>query len=195
MKTVYMMNGLMRSGKDFTTNLLRQHLEDKGKSVEIIAFAEPMKQIVSTMFGITLDQLEEYKNNLERYHLVPIDMKDGNHGEHTNFRSILQLFGSEAMKTIFGTNVWSELAYNKVETSKADVIIISDFRFTEEYNYFVLNNALSKYDIQTVHIIGESDKSANTHDSEVIPNIKFSHILDNSKRDDTVLNWVTKETA
>jgi len=195
MKTVYMMNGLMRSGKDFTTSLLKLHLEQQGKSVEVVAFAEPMKQIVSTMFGITLDQLEEYKNYQDRYHVVPVDMKDGNHGEHTNFRSILQLFGSEAMKPVFGKDVWSELAHTKVLASKADVVIISDFRFTTEYDYFNSHNQANHYNLQTVHIIGKSAESANTHDSEITPTIQFTHTIDNSKQDDTVLNWVIKETA
>ena len=66
--------GQARSGKDFTATNLKLYYESIGKSVEIMSYAAPMKQIAATLFGITLEQLDDFKNNSNR---VSIEVYDG----------------------------------------------------------------------------------------------------------------------
>lgn len=129
--------GQARSGKDFTATQLKLYYESIGKSVEIYSYAAPMKQIAATLFDITLEQLDKYKNNSLEYVIditqlsdfkLPIDI------HNTNFRRVLQLLGNEAIKPIFGDDVWANLAKQHISKSSADIIIIPDCRFNVELN-------------------------------------------------------------
>ena len=59
MKKLILINGLKRSGKDYTAELIEEIIGDIG----IVSFAEPMKKIISETFNISLEQLEDYKND------------------------------------------------------------------------------------------------------------------------------------
>lgn len=135
MKTkVIQILGLARSGKDWTASQLKTYFESQSKSVEIMSYAAPMKRITTALFGISLKQLNEYKNKSDRYSINLIDRFSGEHGFNTNFRTLLQKFGNKAMKSEFGDSVWSDLMLTNINQSSADIIIISDCRFTVELN-------------------------------------------------------------
>lgn len=143
--------GQARSGKDFTAAQLKLYYESIGKSVEIMSYAAPMKQIAATLFDITLEQLDNYKNHPLEYVIditqlsefkVPVDI------HNTNFRRFLQLLGNDAIKPIFGDAVWANLMQQAISKSSADIIIIPDCRFNVELSIIggvtvrVLNFAL-----------------------------------------------------
>ena len=119
-----------------------------------MSFAEPLKDIAATILNVTQTQLETFKNEPELYKLVT--MNKANFVTVTNYRSVLQLLGSEAMKKWFGPNVWVDLLTYRINQSQADVIIIPDWRFKSE----AINNAV-KLRVLT-HI-----KSTDTHISEI----------------------------
>ena len=143
--------GQARSGKDFTAAQLKLYYESIGKSVEILSYAAPMKRIAATLFDITLEQLDNYKNHSLEYVIditqlsdfkAPVDI------HNTNFRRFLQLLGNEAIKPIFGDAVWANLMQSAISKSSADIIIIPDCRFTVELEAIggitvrIINNAL-----------------------------------------------------
>ena len=143
--------GQARSGKDWTASQFKAYFESQGKSVEIMSYAAPMKRIAATLFDITLEQLDNYKNYPLEYVIditqlsefkVPVDI------HNTNFRRFLQLLGNDAIKPIFGDNVWAKLAKANIDKSTADIIIIPDCRFTVELNEVggktvrIVNNSL-----------------------------------------------------
>ena len=119
-----------------------------------MSFAEPLKDIAATILNITPDQLETFKNEPELYKLIT--MNKDNFVTVTNYRSVLQLLGSEAMKKWFGPNVWADLLNHRINQSQADVIIIPDWRFKSE----TIQDAV-KLRVQT-HIV-----STDTHISEI----------------------------
>ena len=130
--------GQARSGKDFTATQLKLYYESIGKSVEIMSYAAPMKQIAATLFGITLEQLDDFKNRSEQ---VSVEVADYSgyaelHSDRIelelNFRTLLQRMGNEAIKPIFGDAVWANLMQSAISKSSADIIIIPDCRFTVE---------------------------------------------------------------
>ena len=146
--------GQARSGKDFTATQLKLYYESIGKSVEILSYAAPMKQIAATLFGISLEQLDDFKN---RDRQVSIEVYDHNKDTQfyrdsieidINFREFLQRLGNEAIKPLFGDAVWANLMQQAISKSSADIIIIPDCRFTVELQTIggitirVLNSAL-----------------------------------------------------
>lgn len=146
--------GQARSGKDFTATQLKLYYELIGKSVEILSYAAPMKQIAATLFDISLEQLDDFKN---RDRQVSIEVYDHNKDTQfyrdsieidINFREFLQRLGNEAIKPLFGDAVWANLMQQAISKSSADVIIIPDCRFTVELQTIggitirVLNSAL-----------------------------------------------------
>ena len=147
--------GQARAGKDFTASALKSYYESIGKSVEIYSYAAPMKQIAATLFDITLEQLDNFKNHSDT---ISIEVYDNAETEQTyqghsflfelDFRTLLQRLGNEAIKPIFGGAVWANLAQQHISNSSADIIIIPDCRFNVELSTIggvtvrVLNSAL-----------------------------------------------------
>ena len=182
-KQVILINGLKRSGKDYSASLMKSKFEELGKSVEILSFAAPMKRIIAKTFGINVEALEEYKNSPEVYDVALFSNEADMELHTTNFRKILQNFGSEAMKPEFGNDVWADICYKDTVASKADVVIISDFRFDTEWYRFALEEGVA-YDLTSVYVQGPEKESSDTHISEQKPNIEFSAILHNESQDE-----------
>ena len=189
-KEVILINGLARSGKDYLASLLQEHLTNEGKSVEVMHFAEPLKQIIADTFYISLEQLDEYKNASDRFKLNIVDYQSGDHEELSNFRTILQRFGTEGMKPVFGSNIWAKILTDKVEASTANTILIPDFRFDEELECLT-ESLKDTTSIRTIQVTTKS-KGTSEHSSEVPPTNKFDITVDNTLRDKS-LNRFAKE--
>ncbi len=131
-KSIILVSGKKRSGKNYTAEILQNRLLRKGISCETLSFAEPLKDIVAKTFIITPSELEEYKNNPNRYKIMLKDIDGNNSRELTDFRQVLNDLGTPIMKSYFGDNIWVNLTENKIKKSQSKVIIISDFRFPVE---------------------------------------------------------------
>ena len=182
MKKVVMLHGTKRSGKDFSATMMQNLFKRLNVNTEIIAFAKPMKEIIATTLDITENQLEEFKNNPDNYtvHILNGGGANGTEKE-TDCRKILQNFGSEAMKSVFGNDIWAMLALQKVQDSLSPFIIISDFRFDIEYETF--KRALGN-NLITIEILGTPN--TDTHISEQRVSNVFEYTIDNSRKDDTL---------
>ena len=167
--------GQARSGKDWTAAQLKAYFESQGKSVEIMSYAAPMKRIAATLFDITLEKLDNYKNHPLEYVIditqlsdfkVPVDI------HNTDFRRFLQLLGNDAIKPEFGDDVWAKLAKANIDKSTADIIIMPDCRFTVE---------LSEVGGTTVRIVNNSLPPPMNHPSELeLLNYVTHYSLDNT---------------
>lgn len=170
--------GFSRAGKDFTAAQLKLYYESIGKSVEIMSYAAPMKQIVATLFGIDLSTLDELKNNSERYELNIFDHDRKAYAPSieewfsTDFRTLLQRMGNEAIKPIFGDAVWANLMQSAISKSSADIIIIPDCRFQVE---------LEAIGGTTVRIINTALPPPIQHASELeLAHVSTDFVLDNT---------------
>ncbi|MCK4960169.1 MAG: hypothetical protein KAT00_12235, partial [Planctomycetes bacterium] len=138
------------------------------------SFAEPLKDIICTTMGISRADLDMYKNDAE-----PICVREGgdgyNHIAITDFRSILQMFGTDAMKKHFGQDVWVNLLIGKLPQS--GTVIISDWRFEHEYELlksYIFGN------ITTVRV-HDDDLTDDGHASENDLNgFSYDYVLDNT---------------
>ena len=173
MAKLILVSGKKRSGKDYSTSLLAGSLRSRGYSVEVKSFAEPMKHILSVIFGVSLDTIETAKNEP---HNFPIVMTQSNTEANvvrfsTDMRQIIQRFGSDAMKPVFGDDVWARLMKQYVQSSLADFIIVSDFRFLIEH---IDPSAI------TVRIKCNLAESTDQHVSEIeLDDFAFDYVLNN----------------
>lgn len=132
-KLIIQLSGKKRAGKDTIAKYLTTALETAyDYKVEVLSFAEPMKEIIATILGLSLEDLDLFKNRHEIYKLRFINTESNTPLFSTNCRTILQLFGSDAMKKWFGNDVWANLLNQRIKDSTADVIIIPDWRFEIE---------------------------------------------------------------
>ena len=76
--TVTMVSGYKRAGKDYVSDLLVTKLANARK----ISFAEPLKRVIATLFGINVETLEIFKNNKEVISFLG--------QKQTDFRQLLQ---------------------------------------------------------------------------------------------------------
>lgn len=127
-----LVNGKKRSGKDFFAQTLKAEFEKLGKTAEVMSFAEPLKDIIAETFDITHKQLDDWKNLAEPVGTIRQKMSGVDYTVLTDFRLILQKFGTEAMKRFFGEDVWVKLLAERAYKSTADFIIVPDFRFLSE---------------------------------------------------------------
>lgn len=187
MPNIIQLSGRKRSGKDWTATAIKQQLESHGYSVEVMSFAEPLKDIASIILDMPLSELELAKNNNDAIYQTGSYYKE----YLTTFRSLLQRLGTEAMKKYFGKSVWYDLLINRIEQSSADYILVPDYRFPEE----TIPGAL------TVRIYSTSVDLTDNHISETaLDDFVFDHVLDNSNKQLTesdivhfVSNHIVKE--
>lgn len=187
MPNIIQLSGRKRSGKDWTASAIKHELESHGYSVEVMSFAEPLKDIASIILDMPLSDLE-FAKNTDAYLLESTNSQP----EYlTTFRSLLQKLGTEAMKKYFGNTVWYDLLINRIEQSSADYILVPDYRFPEE----TIPGAL------TVRIYSTSVDLTDNHISETaLDDFVFDHVLDNSNKQLTesditrfVSNHIVKE--
>ncbi len=164
--------GFSRAGKDFTATQLKLYYESIGKSVEILSYAAPMKQIAATLFGISLEQLDDFKNHPINYTLLVTSPYTEPPVVQLDFRTFLQRLGNEAIKPLFGDTVWANLMQQAISKSSADVIIIPDCRFAVE---------LQAIGGTTIRVLNSALPAPMQHASELeLAEVSTNFVLDNT---------------
>lgn len=192
MKKIIMLSGKKRSGKDTTAIIIKQ----LDPSVKVVAFATPLKQILAVTLDIPMPILEEWKNDgYVCMHGIPFEGQENADFKVQTYREILQNFGTEAMKPIFGDDVWSKITVDRIKEQfmYTDTVIISDWRFESEYEFIkdafsesknvahgtaeVLNIELETWRIERPDVLSED-----AHTSEnSLDNFEFSKIIMNDR--------------
>lgn len=152
------------SGKDYLANILKEYTGFK-----VVHFADPIKDIISDLFKISKDELNELKNSEDTKILG------------TNMRSILQTFGTNIMQKFCGKRIWVDLVL------KEDNLIIADVRFQHEVDAILEKGGF---------IIKLDSPCLDSHISESgidkMPDSCFKYIFDNSKKDSSILDFAYK---
>ena len=152
------------SGKDYLANILKEYTGFK-----VVHFADPIKDIISDLFKISKDELNELKNS-ENTKILG-----------TNMRSILQTFGTNIMQKFCGKRIWVDLVL------KEDNLIIADVRFQHEVDAILEKGGF---------IIKLDSPCLDSHISESgidkIPDSCFRYIFDNTKKDTSILDFAYK---
>lgn len=175
-KRIIMIHGIYRSGKDYAGEQIEAYLNELGYTTEKMSFADPMKAILTKTLNVDLESFDNYKNNkcelfVQESELQPAFL--------TDFRTLIQNFGTEAMKPIFGEHVWATLLYKKAIASEADFVIVPDFRFLTEQ----IKGA------HTIKVINKDVEHSDTHRSEnELKKFKFDYKIDNTGQPDISKN-------
>jgi hypothetical protein len=176
-KKVILLSGKKRSGKSTAAGLLKTI----DNSVKEVAFATPLKQILSGTFNVPYQELDEWKNN-DRYCIHNIspedDVKDMVY-EVQSYRAIMQNFG-DSVKKSFGKDIWVHRAYELIQEyfQFTDTVVVSDWRYVNEYTY--LAEMLKNVKIVTVRI-STADAAEDIHSSEMeLDDYAFDIIIDNT---------------
>jgi len=145
--------GYKRSGK----NTVSDYLKSKYGFTEY-AFAKPIKEVASLIFGWSMDHIENSKELVdERYGISP--------------RQFLQWFGTEgmqyilpdfypAMKEKVGRGIWVKIFEELYRCNPNTDYAISDFRFPHE------EKALKDLGAYTIKVINPRINNVDTHESE-----------------------------
>lgn len=174
MVKVIMISGLKGAGKDYVAKLLSEQIE--GSKVMILA--EPLKDIIATTLGVTREELNEYKNESRTLSLDPVG-GCYNYEGLTNFRTILQRFGTEAMKKHFGNEVWVDLLIKNLPSE--GVVIVSDWRFITEVK------AISKIAKVITLRVDDFNLVSDGHASEEeLMTVAFDHRVNNTHKDSSI---------
>ena len=131
-----------------------------------LSFAEPIKDIISIMFPAIN---KEYLFGSSEYRKQIIE------GTNISIRELLQDIGEHYKK--IDPLIWIKALDYKVKNCDSNVIVVSDLRFIQEYNY------LKENDFVLIRIIKETNSNM-THVSETqqdsIPNDRFDFIINNN---------------
>ncbi len=153
-KMVIALVGNPGSGKDTFADYVGNRLwETLRIKIAKFAFADKPKEIVSNVYQVPIEYF---------YNRVWKNMPHENLGGKTP-RQAIQLIATEGFRNLIDKNTWSKYLVAQLLESRAEVNIVTDLRFPEEYAALM---ALSP-DI-TVHIVGiirETEEKYN-HESE-----------------------------
>ena len=169
MKTVYCIIGKKRAGKDTIADYIC-----KKKGCKKYALAKPLKDLVCNIFGITMEQLDLYKN--EDWELYA-DRQDGppRSDDFTgiNFRSILQRTG-DSMKTFFGLDCYMKKFHAWMLNE--DIAVISDVRLREEQKWLMTHTSPI-----FIKVVRRASQVSDTHHTETeTETLGFDILIENN---------------
>ena len=160
------LSGYARSGKDTAADrLVSKH------GFSQYSFAAPMKEamyILNPIVGSDSIGSFKYKNLVDTYGL------DKAKESYPEIRRLLQVFGTEVGRSMFGENFWVDLTLNNIKEEHA---VISDVRFKNEAD------AIKKAGGKVWRINRHGVGPVTDHSSEIdLDDYNFDHIIDNDYR-------------
>lgn len=172
MKTIFLFSGKAQSGKDYVSNKLKESLESKGFKVKKLAFADLLKDYLSTLLNISVEELERMK--LEEKPFTANGL---------SIRQLMQRMGTELFREKIDDMYWVRQTGKIIGTTDYDYYIISDRRFPNEFNvinYACENDKRNTYSIVTVRMLNNDVIESSNHISE--------NLLDSVDSDITIDN-------
>lgn len=121
MKNIFFFTGKAQSGKDYIAEKLKQELENQGKTVLKLAYADELKRYLSVLLNISIDDVNKYKLSEEPF------TKNG-----LSVRDLLQRLGTEIFRNEVNEEYWINVVAKKIKNSNYDYYIVTDCRFMNE---------------------------------------------------------------
>ena len=182
---IIVLSGKKGSGKDTTANYFINNY-----GFIRFAFADALKDICKILFDFSEDQLNGDKKEIidTRYNITPRE----------TFQFIGSLMRDNINKLIegYGKNIWINILNNLLIKNKGKNIIITDLRYTNEYEY--LNNLKALYNYKVYFFtIKRKQLSLNytDHESEKDEFESISDYIINNNNTIDDLNIIIKEIS
>jgi len=157
------LSGYARSGKDTAADrLVDTHMFTR------YSFASPMKE---AMYKLNPIVHSDAIGNFRYRDLVDSYGLDSAKESHPEIRRLLQVFGTEVGRDMFGVNFWVDLTLNSI---KEERVVISDVRFKNEAD------SIKSAGGQVWRINRHGIGPVTDHSSETdLDDYDFNHIIDN----------------
>jgi hypothetical protein len=168
------LSGWAKSGKDTIANYLVEH-----HGYKRVSFADPMREAL-----LRLNPSVPYMGHYMRLSAV-VDFRgwDDAKREVPEIRELLQRFGTEVGREMFGENFWVDLAISKIQPG--DKIVFADVRYQNEAN------AVRKLGGSVVRVTRDGVNPANSHHSEHdLNDYEFDLVITNNGSIEDLLNLV-----
>lgn len=153
------LSGYARSGKDTVAELLCLNYDFRR-----VSFADPMREAILTL-NPKIDSITHVSHFVEDY---------GWEIAKTNpeVRRLLQVFGTDVGRKMFGENVWIDMAFKGIQPEER--VVIADVRFPNEAE------AIKQRGGKVIRVNRHNHSAVNTHKSEIaMDNYMFDHVLYN----------------
>lgn len=168
-------SGKANSGKSTVGELLFKELKgNENWKPNLVAFADPIKEIVMKMFPIIPEEHlfgpSEFRNNV-----VPNAFKNGN---PLTIRTLLHDIGTELGRS-YNKNIWLDVfdfTFNNLKNKNAPIIIVSDVRFLNEFNH------LKNLNFTKIRVVRKEQLTLNHSsetDQESISDNEFDYVIHN----------------
>jgi hypothetical protein len=127
-------------GKNFVAEVLERLLFSHGLKVELMAFADPLKEMLVEPFGIDRAMLFGNVDDKEspteyQWERIPEAIRSKEFSGRTgamSVRDMLKFVGTDLMRQLFDQQIWVKAMCRKIDLSHADVVLITDVRFPNE---------------------------------------------------------------
>lgn len=165
--------GKQEVGKNLTAKLIAKELCDARKNYKILAFADPIKNMVLQMFPAS-DKKCLFGSSQLRNEVIPGNIiKDG---KLLTYRQVLIDLGTLARQ--YDPNVWVKAFDERIKALTAQKLVIcSDLRFVNEMNYLKENGF---FIIRIKRNAVNKSKDATETEQDKITDEQFDYILENN---------------
>jgi hypothetical protein len=157
------LHGFAQSGKDTVAGILKDY------GYEQIILARPILEAL-----VRLNPIVQSDNRGRLHRFNSILLEEGYEGakQTTEFRRLMQVFGTEVGRDLFGENVWLDAAARKMEPGR--LYVISDVRFHNEAQFIADRGGM------LVKVVRPDTGPVNGHNSDAgLPDSLFDVILHN----------------
>ena len=180
------LTGKMGAGKDEVFKRLQtvfgEHLYRRA------SFADPLKDSVAALFDVNRDVLDAWKNE-PNMRVSVLDLKGNGRdlGRSFSVREILQRYGTEAHREIFGEDFWVDVAMRELEKQRGKdamlrvgpyTYVFTDVRFENEAR--AIENAGGRL----VRVRGVDDDTGDHASEAGVPDSFIDYEIDNTFRPD-----------
>ena len=181
--------GKAGTGKNSTAKIIKNIYAtqlDKKINSKIIAFADPIKEIVLTMFP-EADKQCLFGSSKLRSNIIDKKYLDSNNNPLT-YRQALIDIGTKLGRS-YNSNIWINNFDSRFKKLNSDLVIVSDVRFENEIEYLIENG------FYIIKLIRNNDLNINhstEKDQDNISETKFNLIIDNNNTFKYLKNEITK---
>lgn len=141
------------AGKNSALEIMKYMMPNT--EVQEFSFADVPKQILASVFGISLDSMESIKRTPEIKPFNGLSTRE----VYINFM--------ETMKIHLGRSIWADLALVNIDTADSpNLVMCSDLRFIEEYNELVLFCGIHDYELIVIKMENTNQIQTDVHSEE-----------------------------
>lgn len=201
-KTVILISGKMRSGKNQFAEFVANELQLRNKTVEFNSFAFDLKQNCAFDFSYMMEQINSHvakikeelsysridKKSLKNVNNMLDDLtatKYDNWNENKTLisRLLIQTYGTQIFRDRIDVDYWVKLLASKIlARENCEFELVTDARFANEIN--ITKELCSADNVRVITVRIERDIPMNALYSHVsendIDNFEFDHIINNN---------------